>query len=197
MPEPPKEPVKEKTSWVMLEEDETLTIYERWITFPDGTKTRERKGVFFVENETEDILQYISKAKGIELWMKGVDEASELNTNDSLPKVVYIEFDAPWPFKDRDLVSEIRTSADCDSSCIEVFMSSITNYIPEKNKTIRMKSYEAHWQITKLSNGITQVEFSAFSATPPIAPLWIQDPVTLKLFKDNLLNLNDLLTLNN
>jgi len=196
MPEPPDKPVIEKTCWVLIEEDETLTIYERWISFPDGTKTRERKGVFSVKSETKNIIPFISKAEGIEQWMKGVEEASELPVHDSLSKLIYIEFNAPWPFKDRDLVSEIRTNSDCDSVCIEVFMSAVTDCIPEKSKTIRMKSYEAHWQIIQLGNGEIRIEFSAYSATPPIAPLWIQDPVTLKLFKDNLMNLNELLTLN-
>ena len=59
-----------------------------------------------------------------------------------------------------------------------------------------MQSYEAHWNVTAAHNGLTKVSFSAYTDTEPVAPRWIQDPVTEKLFKDNLLNLRELLMLN-
>lgn len=188
--------VPEKTDWILIEEDDILTIHERWVVLQDGTKTRERKGVFCVDNQLDSAVPLVSSAEGISSWMKGVEETVELDQNDTLSKIVYILFSAPWPFKDRDLITEVKTIDNCEDSCTEIHMSAIVNYIPEREKTMRMNSYEARWKISSISEGKIEIEFIAYSATPPIAPRWIQDPVTLRLFKDNLLNLNDLLTLN-
>lgn len=193
-PDLPKEPFIEATDWVLIENDKILTIHERWLMLPDGNKTRERKATFQVDANIGDIVNTISNADGIAYWMSGVEETAELEVVDSASKIVYIHFGVPWPFRDRDLITRITTVSDCDSSSILVFMSAVLNYIPEKRKITRLKSYEASWKITMLKNGIAEIEFCAYSATPPVAPLWIQDPITLRLFKDNLLNLKYLLT---
>ena len=195
-PKFPETRVSENTKWEMVDENENLTIYERWIELPDGGQTRERKCVFYVDNQVEDIVPYVTSAEGIKNWMRGVEETTQLEKNADSKKVVYILFDAPWPFRNRDLITQITTINDCDEPCTEVFMSAIVNYIPEKNRIVRMNSYEGRWKITELQSGKTEIIFSAFSNTPPVVPKWIQDPITEKLFEENLLNLKELLTQN-
>lgn len=194
---PVETPAPKETSWELVDQDEKITIYERWVSLEDGRKTRERKGVFYVDSEVEEVVPFVSSAAGIKNWMKGVEESEELSISNNNSKFVYLYFDAPWPFKNRDLVTRISTIQNCETPCVEVFFSAKSDFIPKKEDVIRLKSYEAHWQINKATNGKTQVSFSALSDTPPVAPKWIQDPVTAKMFKDNLMNLMELLTLNN
>lgn len=182
------------TGWKMVEQDETLTIFERWISLPDGRTTRERKGVFYTDKPSDDIVPLLSNASGIKGWMHGVEDSRELYAHRVNDKMVYILFDVPWPFKNRDMIAEIRTYNNCDNGCAEVFFTAKRNILPEYSNIVRMHSYEAHWKITPVPNGTTKVSFSAYSETNPVAPRWIQDPVMAKLFRDNLLNLYELLT---
>ena len=194
--ENPSTPTIDDPAWEMVDQDEILTIYERWIILPDGRKTRERKGEFYTNSHSSEIVPLVSSASGIKNWMRGVEESREIDLPQTWNKTVYILFDAPWPFKNRDLVTEIRTVGSCDEGCIDIFFSAKGDMLPENKNVIRMRSYEAHWSVTTEHNGLTKVSFSAYTDTEPVAPRWIQDPVTEKLFKDNLLNLRKLLTLN-
>lgn len=188
--------VLNETSWELVEQDEKITIYERWVSLPGGRQTRERKGVFTVDIEASKVLPYVSSAEGIKNWMNGVEESNELGSDNSGSKYVYLFFDAPWPFQNRDMVTSITTVSSCEFPCFDVYFSATNGYFPEKEDVIRLKSYEAHWKIEETGFGKTQISFSAMSDTPPVAPRWVQDPITAGMFKDNLLGLMELLTLN-
>ena len=194
--ENPSNPTAPEPTWEMVDQDDILTIYERWITLPDGRKTRERKGEFYTDNHPNEIVPLVASASGIKHWMRGVEESREIDLPQTGNKTVYILFNAPWPFKNRDLVTEIRTIDNCDEGCTDIFFSARGDMLPEYKNVIRMLSYESHWQLISASNCLTKVSFSAYSYTEPVVPRWIQDPVTEKLFRDNLLNLRELLTQN-
>ena len=184
-----EKPIKsENPKWNVVQKDDEIELYDRWIDLPDGRKTRERKGVFYVNNNIEDILKLVTTADGVKTWMSGVKESNDVGEN-----MVYVLFNVPWPFKDKDLVAEINTSNIPGFQSKKVHYSAVADYLPLNEDAERLKSYEATWTLTMIEPGRIQVSFTAFSDTPPIAPKWIQDPITAKLFKDNLLKLRELL----
>lgn len=180
--------VIENPDWNIVQKDSEIELYERWIELPAGRKTRERKGVFCVNNSVEEILELVTTSKGIKCWMSGVEESREISES-----MIYVLFNVPWPFKDKDLVAALTTSDIPGALGKTIHYSAAADYLPLQNGAERLKSYEAHWTITAMEPGRTQVTFTAYSDTPPVAPKWIQDPITAKLFKDNLIRLRDLL----
>lgn len=193
-PETPTTKTDNNTCWQQVDQTEILTIYERWIDLPDGRQTRERKGVFITDIESSNIVPLVSSADGLKSWMRGVEDSWSLNLDETDNKTVYLLFNVPWPFKNRDLVTEIRMVENQSFNCEEVYFSAKSDLLPEKKNTIRMQSYEACWTLENIPGGKTMVSFSAYSDTEPVAPRWMQDPVTEKLFKQNLMNLYELIT---
>jgi hypothetical protein len=175
-------------AWNLVENDSEITLFDRWLEMPDGRKTRERKGVFYVGNSVEEITEMVSSPEGIQRWMAGVEESRKVTDN-----IIYLLFNVPWPFKNKDLVAQISSTLSPDGQEKKLHYSAVANYLPAANNAERLQSYEATWTITKAVPGRTQVIFTAYSNTPPIAPRWIQDPITAKLFKDNLLKLREIL----
>lgn len=176
------------SDWKVVSITSEIEVYERWIYFPEKRKTRERKGVFYVTNEVKEIVEMTSQAGGVRLWMTGVEESKDLDQ-----QMVYLLFHVPWPFSDKDLVAKVIVSDSLKPGCATIHYSAVSEYLPLNPEADRLLSYEATWTITKMNSGLTKVVFTVFSDTPPIAPRWIQDPVTLKLFKKNLLQLRELL----
>jgi len=184
-----EKPEKNDTnSWKLVQRENEISVYDRWIELPDGKRTRERKGVFYVNSNIEEIIELVSTAEGIKSWMPGVKESNDVGQN-----MVYILFNIPWPFKDKDLVIEISTSNTSDFQGKKVQYSSVADYLPLSNSAERLQSYEATWTLTMIEPGYIEVSFAAFSDTPLILPKWIQDPITIKIFEDNLLKLRELL----
>lgn len=191
---PKEKPSKnENSKWNLVHKDNEIELYERWIIFPDERKTRERKGIFYVTNEIEEIIELVTSDEGIKSWMKRVEKSEELTENTEELQVIYLHFDVPWPFKDKDLIANITTNNTSDLQGKKIHYTANAGYLPLKKGVERLKSYEATWTITTLSPGCTEIIFTAYSDTPPIAPRCIQDPVTEKLFKENLLNLRQIL----
>lgn len=181
------------SSWKIVVTNPEIVVYERWIYLPENRKTRERKGIFYVTNEVDEIVDMVSQAEGIPLWMSGVKESKNLNSKGLNQHMIYIFFNVPWPFSDKDLVAKITLSDKATTTTTTINYSAVSDYLPLNEDADRLLSYEATWTITRMESGLTQVEFTVFSDTPPVAPRWIQDPVTIKLFKKNLLKLRELL----
>jgi len=183
----------DKTEWKLSQKTSEIEVYERWVKMPSGRKTIERKGVLHVPNSVDEVLRLISNPEKINLWMSGVKESKELVNDSQNQQIIYLLFHIPWPFKDKDLVARVTTSDIVGSNGKIIQYSFIADFIPLNEEAERLLSYEASWTITEVKPGQTQLIFTALSDTPPIAPRWVMEPVTLKIFKDNLLNLQDLL----
>lgn len=181
------------SDWKVVLINSEIEVYERWVYLPEKRKTRERKGVFYVTNEIEEIVEMTTQADRVKLWMSGVTESKDLYSTSLDHRIMYILFQVPWPFSDKDLVAEITVSANSLLQCVTIKYSAVSDFLPLNAKAERLLSYEANWTITRMESDLTQVEFKVFSDTPPVAPRWIQDPITIKLFKKNLLKLRELL----
>ena len=181
--------VKDVVEWKLVKRSNDIILYERWIPLPDSRKTRERKGVFYVSNSIDEIVNLVVNENGIKSWMPKVQESKSLAEINQNQQIIYLFFNAPWPFKDKDLVAKITVKETSGEQVIAIHYSAISNYIPLNENAERLTSYEATWTITSEKNGLTEVAFTAYSDTPLVAPRWIQDPITEKLFKNNLQSL--------
>ena len=189
-----EKPVKnENSKWNLVHKDNKMELYDRWINLPDGRKTRERKGEFYVSNSIDEIISLVTSEDGIKSWMLKVKESKKIAEIENNQKIIYIFFNAPWPFKDKDLVAKIIHIESSNKQEIIIHYSAINDYIPLNKSAERLTSYEATWTIIPEKNGLTKVSFTAYSDTPLAAPRWIQDPITERLFKNNLLKLRELL----
>jgi hypothetical protein len=183
----------DEPEWKLSQKTSAIEVYERWVTMPSGRRTMERKGILNVPNSVDEVLKLVQNPENIKLWMTGVKESTELASGSKNQQIIYLLFHIPWPFKDKDLVAKVTTFDMVGPPGKKIQYSSVANFIPLNEEAERLLSYEASWTITELKPGQTQVIFTALSDTPPIAPRWIMEPVTLKIFNDNLLNLQDLL----
>lgn len=185
--------IRNEPGWKPISMTPELEVYERWIDLPDGRKTCERRGVFYVPNNITEIIELTSQAEGVKLWMTGVRACKDLTDSIKNQKIIYLLFHITWPFKDKDLVAAITTSEKIDNQHITIHYSSINDYLPLNEGVDRLLNYEATWTIKRMDSELTEVVFTVNSDTPLVAPRWIQDPITIKIFKRDLLKLRELL----
>lgn len=171
-----------KWKFVVCKDD--ITIYERWITITDNHKTRERKGEFQLESHFSDPVLLIQDEYEVLKWMSSAGSA-EIIENTGETWISYFTFEAPWPFKKRDLVAEFQLYRDLFNDKTLITARAILNLLPLKEEVIRIESYVAAWEFQNNAEGL-QVIFIAWSDTPPIVPRWIQDPITQKMFWQSL-----------
>jgi short-subunit dehydrogenase len=177
--------------WTCTKNRNGIALYEKWVKVNDSLTVKERKGELIVSGRYCNVVQYLSQTATIKEWMSSVEVAKNIgNSNDSL---LYVLFNLPWPFSNRDLIAHCQTIRLNEQYTI-VKLESHPNALAPIEEAIRIKSYRASWEITLLTNGKIKVVLQTFSDEPPLCPHWIQDPIVEEIFYSNLARLKSKIT---
>ncbi|WP_259069098.1 START domain-containing protein [Mucilaginibacter sp. X4EP1] len=85
--------------------------------------------------------------------------------------IYYTESSLPWPIKDRDLVVEL--DIDDTPDALNIQAKSVPDYLPKKNKFIRVPYSLATWKVTQAPNNKLKVDYT-FSVDPGGSiPVWL------------------------
>lgn len=175
--------------WKLNSETDKIYIYERWVKITETHFVRERKGEMRVNCNFDQAVKMISSYENLKYWMNGVKENILVKRNNSTNWITYNIFSLPWPFENRDIISEYHLNNIKTGIYIQININSINNIIVQKKGITRIDSYYASWHIKRLSEQTVWISFSALSDTPPVVPRFIQDPILENTFIKNLVNL--------
>lgn len=189
------EDVIKPSEWESLKSSDGVTTYERWIVSAGNNKTRERKGEMMVESSIEEVIAILSNTKSSAVWMKNISETYDLKKISSNEWFTYTLFHIPWPFSNRDLVSNVKLQTISEKGAASINIESRENFIPSKPKTIRLTNYKANWKIKSIDKNKIKIIFTAITDEPPMFPRWIQDPIVENIFHNNLVNLKQYIRL--
>ncbi len=178
------------TEWKVARQSGDIQVSYRYIMVGDTLKTREMRVSFSLNAEFDSIVRMFNDAKLFYQWSAGLEKCDIIRA-DSNSWVMYNLYDAPWPFKQRDLITEYKmVKVDSKTTLI---MTGKSNMLPEYEDVMRMKQYEGYWSFEKLEDGLTHVEFHTISFTGPIIPRFLQDPILQKTFIKSMNKLKALL----
>jgi hypothetical protein len=180
--------------WEEVRNSNGVITYVRWQHYPDGTRSRERKGDMLVDCSLKKSVDILTDPAATKKWMSGVSENYVLYKSSSSEWYTYTLYDIPWPFNNRDLVSVFAVKNYPANKSVIINIVSKADHVPPKPGIERLKDYNATWTITETAPQKVHIIFSAKSNTPPMFPRYIQDPVIEKMFHNNLVRLKDLLS---
>ncbi len=183
----------EETEWELCYESDRIYIYERWIPVTSDRSTKERKGEMYVNCSMEEAVKMINDYENVQKWNKNVKENKLLKKNSASSWITYTLFDLPWPFQNRDVVSQYNIQTVTPGWHIMVRINSVDNMIKQNDGITRITKYNAIWTIKKITNQKCWICFSASCDNPPTVSRKIQDPILRKSFHKNLLSLRTVL----
>ena len=85
---------------------------------------------------------------------------------------VYFVVDMNWPLKNRDLISDVVITQ--NENKIRIVMNSYPDYMPEKEKLIRIKQSRSIWNLEKIDDEYTKVALQSYAVVEGI-PTFIMD----------------------
>lgn len=74
-------------------------------------------------------------------------------------QLIQTHINAPWPFKDRDMVVTSRSEYDSESNILSIFIEDASDQIPPDPKLVRMTDVNGKWQIKPL-NGQYELSYT-------------------------------------
>ncbi|MBL0745370.1 hypothetical protein [Chryseolinea lacunae] len=171
---------KDKEGFTVVKKDGTITIYERWITYPGSEppiKAREVKGEFFFHNTIFAGLHLIQDEKKIKDWQSHVSEFKVYPQPDTATWLEYSYHDIPWPVSDQDHFLEYKLTELIPGRKLFVTFNSKPNetLAPKRDGVTRMQ-LSGSWTLEQIGPNHVKVIYRILSK-PIGIPKFLTDPI--------------------
>lgn len=178
------------SNWKLDRESEDIRISYRHLLVGDTLETRQMRITFYIEAMPDKLIPMFYDADLLSEWSAGTKECKVLQY-DTNTWSIYNLFDIPWPFKQKDLITEYRMIR--SDSKVNLYMSGKPKLLPRFEGISRIEKYEGKWEFAPMGQGKTKVELTTISFTKPSMPRFIQDPILQNVFIDSINMLKELI----
>lgn len=175
----------------IVKQDETVTLYERWIEQGSSEKVRELKAIFLVRSSATRLVNLLQNQQLGTKWNPHAKEYRVSLHTQPNQWINYVKYSMPWPFDDQDCCMLFSF----DNANQVSFSSTNTNLYPLKKNISRINMVKGKWIMQDRGNGLLHITYIVSTAKSKKVPAWISDPIvrnnmmeTMKSFKKTLEN---------
>lgn len=154
-------------SWELKKDQDSIKVYIRDI----DDNTKEYLAETIINSDIDKIFKTITDFDNSYRWMYKLNSSKILEKSDTL-MYVYFVVDMNWPLKNRDLISDAVITQ--NENKIRIVMNSYPDYMPEKEKLIRIKQSRSIWNLEKIDDEYTKVALQSYAVVEGI-PTFIMD----------------------
>ncbi|MDE1326394.1 START domain-containing protein [Vibrio aestuarianus] len=159
--------------WQFIKTDNGITLHSR--NHSDGLV--EIRTQMFVPTSYSAFLLLLEDSERVPKWIDNVSHSKVLKQLSANENVVYTQFSAPWPAKDRDMVTYSQYALKDGALRLEIYDA--PNYLPEQSGYIRITQVKANWTLQKLTDGMTHIEYIAFANPGGALPDWLVNKLSV------------------
>ena len=154
-------------SWELKKDQDSIKVYIRDV----DDNTKEYLAETIINSDIDNIFKTITDFDNSYRWMYKLNSSKVLEKSDTL-MYVYFVVDMNWPLKNRDLISDAVITQ--NENKIRIVMNSYPDYMPEKEKLIRIKQSRSIWNLEKIDDEYTKVALQSYAVVEGI-PTFIMD----------------------
>lgn len=171
---------KSPEGFVLVKKDGTISMFERWIIFPESKppqEAREVKGEFFIAASIYKMLRILKDPKTIKTWQTHVSDFKVYLQPDTTFWLEYSYHDIPWPVSDQDHFLEYHCTEKIKGQELFITFKSRPNAVlaPKHNGVTRM-ILSGSWTLEQLAPNQMKVTYRILSM-PIGIPKFFTDPV--------------------
>lgn len=143
------------------------------------------KAEFEVMSSVLAFMEVMQNTEQAPNWLDRAKKVVVLAHPSELEYIVYTEFFAPWPFKNRYMVTYSRYQFTPNGEMhlqITDRHPSLTEFVHVKGaeNLVRLKEMSAFWQVTPLEGGKINVAYQASADPDGLLPDWLTNKLVLK-----------------
>ncbi|MCY9803644.1 START domain-containing protein [Vibrio scophthalmi] len=151
--------------WQLDSRRDGITIYAR--EHKDGLV--EIRAQMFTPTSYSAFLTLLEDSGKVPDWIDNARHSRVLKQISPTENIVYTQFSAPWPAKDRDIVTYSKYWVDDLGFTIHI-TDAPEAILAEQSGYIRIRAVDASWTLHKLTNGTTLIEYQAFADPGGLLP---------------------------
>ncbi|WP_417869186.1 START domain-containing protein [Vibrio furnissii] len=160
-------------AWHMAKSDNGITIQTR--KHRDGLV--EIRAQMLVPTTYAAFMNLLENSSNLPNWIDHVASSRVLKQISDHENIVYTRFSAPWPARDRDMVTYSQFQQFPGSLVLTI--EDASDQYPEKEGFVRIKAVKATWVLEKLTNGMTHIDYTAFADPDGMLPNWLANKLSV------------------
>jgi hypothetical protein len=179
----------EANDWALEKEDNGISAYSQ---FSEKLGYNRVKLQMMVEAPVESLVAINTDAAHLNQWMETFVDAEVVNQTAWHDYIIYVTYDFPFPYQDRDSLSRTKVLKRDDNSVVIKFTG------PEEGKPInddfiRMDYIDGAWEFVPMDNGQTQVTYTSLVSPGGEGPKWVINAFSLDVPFASMENLRETL----
>lgn len=156
-------------SWSLAKERQQVRLYQR-------QKPVDLSEVMVITELRTSLTAFILLLRGTQKGPEWIANASTIMLLDR-PKpnqdLVVTRFDAPWPIRNRDMVTLSTFNQDPENLTLTLTVTEASDKYPKVDGWIRMKNVRAIWQLSPLPSGLIEICYRGSADPAGFIPLWL------------------------
>jgi hypothetical protein len=173
--------------WKLEKQKHQITV--RSIKSDSGYKTILATTV--VKSRPEALLRLLDDVQRAPIWIANCIAVEVISAPSENERIVHSYFSAPWPIRDRDMVTYSLTSQLPTSLGIKI--SNRGNTYPINGAYVRMQDMYGEWQVSELTNGEIQITYQGGGNPAGRLPRWLANRALIDATFETFINLTDII----
>ncbi|MGR5206221.1 MULTISPECIES: START domain-containing protein [Vibrio] len=154
--------------WQLDSDSDGISIYSR--EHKGGLV--EIRARMFTPTSYGAFLTLLEDSENVPHWIDKASHSRVLNQISATENIVYTQFLATWPARDRDMVTYSKYWVDEQAFTIKI-KDAPSSTLADQKGYIRIHSVDATWTLKKRTNGTTLIEYKAFADPGGLLPNWL------------------------
>ncbi len=150
------------------------------------------RAVTTIENTSvEALAAFLTQSESCPEWSRSCKESYIIEQQSPTEALVYSHNNLPFPFKDRDVVSQVEWQQDESGDTISLISHAVVGVVEEYSDRVRLTHAEVNWRFTTLDNGRVRIENTAHINPGNSLPSWLTNMLlidtpyqSLKVFRE-------------
>lgn len=146
------------------------------------------KATVQVNGTIQDFLILLDDIAVAPQWVDHCEKVELISKPSDSERVVITTFSAPWPVKDREMVTYSLTEIDKANNAASITISDASDSHPETSNKVRMQDVRGKWTLISVSESSTIVTYEGYGEPAGNMPQWLANQLvvssTYKTFKN-------------
>ncbi len=160
----------DSSDWVLRKNKNGIAVYTR---YHEGSGIKEIWVIDTVNSSLSGVVAVLLDAENFHKWVYHCSEYKILKLINDREQYDYELTDVPWPFSDRDLITDSKISQDSLTKTVTISSMAAPGYIPDKPGILRIKQFQSVYTLTELGNGKIKIDYTAFGNPGGDIPDWL------------------------
>jgi hypothetical protein len=160
-----------ETEWTIQRSENGIKVYTR----PEPSSQFEAvRAVMILEDvRLSSLVALIADTEACSRLESRCVESETIDEIDQTESIVYRYNNMPFPVRDRDMVLRLKWYQQSDSRSVNLVISNVTGFLPEKKRRVRMPKVNLGWKFVPLPNGSVEVSSEGHIEPGANLPAWL------------------------